>query len=589
VWRVLRRVVDRGYLGYVGVLLAGVLLVVVLAPIAIAVLTSLRTAPIGTPGDWTIEHYREAIGDSQAVDELVNTVIYALGASTLAVVLAATMAWTVTRIQVPGRRILMLLPLLSLAAPALLKDIAWIELYAPRSGLANIFFEQILGIEDAFNIYSMLGLIIVTAVYVVPVPYLILLAPFESLDPSLEEASLSSGAGRLRTQLAINARVLLPAFASSFALTVIVVAGTFEAPTIIGLPGGINTYMSSIYRSLTTSIPNFPLASAQSIFYLVLTFSIFIGYLLATRREQSFVTVTGRGPRKISQAPAWLKVLLVSFILFYFFVCFILPVGYSIIALFVPIYELQAGNLTGDWSLDIIRRVLSQPVSQRAILGSFEVACLVSIFAVLTGGVISYVALKTRVRGRRVAEIVGTLPVAMPGLVFSVTVLIAFVSISAISPLYNSVAPMIVIDVLVALPFTVRILSTALIQIDTDLFRASAVSGARPIRTIALIALPLLRGALLNALVISFMVGYRELSAILLIAPTNRDFLPPLVWNHFANGLHEEVKVLLITAMVVPLAMAAFVFGTLALWRLSSSAWGQRSAGPAIDPRPATH
>jgi iron(III) transport system permease protein len=362
----------------------------------------------------------------------------------------------------------------------------------------------------------------------------------------------------------------------------IVVAGTFEAPTIIGLPGGINTYMSSIYRSLTTSIPNFPLASAQSVFYLVLTFSIFVGYMRATRREQSFVTVTGRGPRKVARVSTGLKALLIGFILFYFFVCFILPVGLSIVGLFVPIYELQAGRLTGDWSLDIIRGVLSQPVSRRALVGSFQVACLVSVFAVLIGTIISFIALKTRVRGRRVAEIVGTLPVAMPGLVFSVTVLIAFVSISAISPLYNTMVPMVTVDVLVALPFTVRILSAALIQIDTDLFQASASCGARAWRTTTRIVLPLLRAALINGLVISFMIGFRELSAILMIAPTNGDFIPPLVWNNWANGLLDEVHVLLVASMVVPLAVAGAVYGALGLWRLSRPIRTRRSSNAAV-------
>lgn len=576
--RAVKRFTDRGYLGYAGLAVAIALLLVVLTPIGIAVITAFRSAPVGEPGVWTLAPFHAAVTDPTAVHTLLNTVEYALGAACLALVLASVMAWTVTRVQIPGKRVLRLLPLLSLALPNLIKDIAWIQLYSPRSGLVNVFLQQVVGVHGPFNIYTMWGMIAVTGTYVTPVAYLILLAPFESLDPSLEEASLSAGVSRVRTQLAINARVLMPAFASAFALTLIIVAGTFEAPTLIGLPGGISTYVSSIYRALESTIPNFSLASAMSVWYLLLTFLIFAFYVRSTRREQRFVTVTGRGPQKTARIPRWLAVVLVGIMLLYFAVAFVLPLVLSVVTLFVPIYTLQAGHFTGTWSLHIIRTVLSEKINQQAIVGSAEVACIVAVFAALAGAVLSFVALKTRVRGRRVAEIVGTIPVAMPGLVFSVTILISFVTITVIRPFYNTLVPMIVVDVLVALPFTVRIISAALIQIDTDLIRASAVCGARTFRTITRILVPLVRGALVNALIIGFVIGYRELSAILLIAPTNRTFIPPLAWGYWSQGLFDEANVLNLVTIVVPLSVAGAALALRALSRKLHAAWASRSS-----------
>ncbi len=588
--RVVRRVTDRGYVGYLGLAVAIALLIVVLTPIMIAVLTSFRSAPISAPGHWTLAAYRAAITDPTATHTLVNTVEYAFGAATFALVLASVMAWTVTRLDVPGKRVLRLLPLLSLALPNLIKDIAWIELYAPRSGLANVFLQQVVGVHGPFNIYTMKGLIVVTGMYVTPIAYLILLAPFESLDPSLEEASVSAGVSRLRTQFSINARVLLPAFASAYALTLIIVAGTFEAPTLIGLPGGITTYVSSIYRALENTTPDFPLASAQAVWYLLLTFIIFWGYIIATRREQQFVTVTGRGARKAASVPRWLSVVLVAIIIVYFVAAFLLPLLLSVVTLFVPIFELQAGRfLTGDWSLNIIRTVLSEKTNQQAIRSSAELACIVAVLSTIAGSVLAFVALKTRIRGRRVAEIVGTIPVAMPGLVFSVTILISVISISFLKPFYNTLVPMIVVDVLVALPFTVRIVSTALIQIDTDLIRASASCGAGTWRMVTRILIPLLRGALVNALVIGFIIGYRELSAILLIAPTNSNFIPPLAWGYWTQGLSDEANVLNLVTIAVPLGVAAVVLGLRWLGAKGHTAWVSRGpSAVSFEPETAT-
>lgn len=572
-----RRFSNRGYFGYLGLGVAVCLLLIVLVPIVVVVLTSFRTAPIGEPGTWTLDQYRAAVTDSTAAHTLWNTVQYAFGAATLALVLATVMAWTVTRVQIPGRRILRVLPLLSLALPNLIKDIAWIQLYAPRSGLVNVFLQQVVGVHGPFDIYTMTGMIAVTGVYVTPIAYLILLAPFESLDPSLEEASLSAGVSRLRTQFAINARVLLPAFASAYALTLIIVAGTFEAPTLIGLPGGISTYVAAIYRALETTTPNFSLASAQSAWYLLLTFLIFWGYVWSTRREQRFVTVTGRGPQKTARVPGAVAAFLVAILIMYFAVAFVLPLLLSVISLFVPIFQLQAGHFfSGNWSLDIIHRVLSEQTNRDAIRNSAQIACIVAVLSTLAGAVLSYVALKTRVRGRRVAELVATIPVAMPGLIFSVTILISFVTISAIKPLYNTWAPMIVVDVLVALPFTVRIVSAALIQIDTDLIRASAVCGARAWTTVRRVLMPLIRGALVNALIIGFIIGYRELSAILLIVPTNTNFIPPLAWGYWTQGLFDEANVLNLVTITVPLAVATVVVGIRWAGRRAHTFWSSR-------------
>jgi ABC-type Fe3+ transport system permease subunit len=136
---------------------------------------------------------------------------------------------------------------------------------------------------------------------------------------------------------------------------------------------------------------------------------------------------------------------------------------------------------------------------------------------------------------------------------------------------------MIVVDVLVALPFTVRILSAALIQIDTDLIRASAVCGARPFRTVTRILVPLIRGALVNALIIAFIIGYRELSAILLIAPTNGNFIPPLAWGYWSQGLFDEANVLNLVTIVVPLSVAGVVLVLRRVLRMTLKAWASRS------------
>jgi iron(III) transport system permease protein len=578
----------RGYFGYVGLALAVALLIAVIVPLSIDVVTSLRTAPVGSPGSLTLANYRSVLGDPTAAHLLLNTLIYAVGSASIAMILASVFAWTVTRVALPARRILRVLPLLSLAVPNLLKDIAWIQLYSSRSGLANLAIDSVFHTHTSvFNIYSMFGLIVVTGVYVVPVPYLIMLAPFESLDLSLEEASVVAGVSRWRTLVAINARVLVPALLSAYALSLIVVASTFEAPQLIGLPAGVTTYMSAIYRSLTSAVPNFPLASAQAAWYLCLTFVIFLVYLRATRREQRFVTVTGRGGQRTAHVPDWLRVGLVGLLLVYFALAFVLPIALTAMTLFVPIYQLQAGHFHGVWNLHIIRTVLSDPVNRRALSTSIEVAFIVSFLAVAAGGVLSFIALKTRLRGRRLAEFVGMLPISMPGMVISVMVLITFLGLTPLRRFYETLVPMIFVDTLVALPFTTRIFSAALIQIDGDLLSASLVCGASSLRTLRQILMPLMRKAGINAFVISFVIAFRELGAVILIIPANRNLIPPLTWIYWTSGDYDPVGVMNALTVVVPLCIGGAILAIVWIGRRVRSRLFNRSLNIGPDPTPA--
>ena len=62
-------------------------------------------------------------------------------------------------------------------------------------------------------------------------------------------------------------------------------------------------------------------------------------------------------------------------------------------------------------------QALSTPSTLSALGNSVELALIVSVVTVVLGITLSFVALKTRIRGRRVVEVIATMPIGLPPVV----------------------------------------------------------------------------------------------------------------------------------------------------------------------------
>ena len=114
---------------------------------------------------------------SKYADGLFTTTIeYALLSAAVAVLLALVYAWIVGRSNVPGKRILELLPILGLSLPLIVKAYAYIILFNPVSGIINAVLKDLFGsFAPVFDIYSFLGMILLTGLGAVPFSYLVIL------------------------------------------------------------------------------------------------------------------------------------------------------------------------------------------------------------------------------------------------------------------------------------------------------------------------------------------------------------------------------------------------------------------------------
>lgn len=100
---------------------------------------------------------------------------------------------------------------------------------------------------------------------VLPYPVLMLVAAMESMDPSLEEAAQSLGAGPMRAFYETVIKLMVPALTTSTLVTLIWGFGAFVAPTILGSPD----YYTVAIEVYTETLENvkWPLGAALATVY----------------------------------------------------------------------------------------------------------------------------------------------------------------------------------------------------------------------------------------------------------------------------------------------------------------------------------
>lgn len=524
-------------------------------PIICLVILSLRSElSLGLSG-LSLANYYGLLSQPSAWRALENSIIFTLGGAFLAIALGSVMAWAVASVRLPFQGVLRFLPICVLILPPLVKDPAWVSLFSGSTGLVNIAWRSLTGLQTPLvDIFSMGGMIAVVGFFSAPLAYVVMLTPFESIDRSLFDASRMSGAGLATTLRTVVIPMVLPALMSATMLLVIMIASAFETPIIIGMPAGVPTLMSQSYQMVSTPDEGLNLAAAQGSLYVFLTAVMVLIYMMATRNEQRFVAISGRGHSRITIETPWLRYAMAAFVLTYVFLAFIAPLVLTILTSFTPFYSAVDGNPFGTLTLRNYRAVFGAKDVLSGIFNSAVVAALVSIGAVIAAGLLSIVALKTSSRFRRWCEFIGMAPVAIPALVYSVGLLLTVLSIPPLTQFaYGTKGLMMVAEVVVFLPIAMRVLSSTLIQVKDELLEASRMSGAGMLSTLRFVVVPIMRPAILYVAAVVFVFSYRELGAIVLLAPQNTPIVPNISFVFWVSGGYSMLAALNVITLLVPL------------------------------------
>lgn len=512
---------------------------------------SLLVSSIWGESGLTFRYFKEAFSSSLYLKPLLNSLELGAWTGVMSVFIGLPLAWAVARTNMPGKGLITATATLSYLAPPFLTAIAFVNLFSPNAGVLNVFFRDVLGLPAlTFNIFSMAGLVLVTVLHTFPFVFLLARSALESVDASYEEAAQILGAGKLRTALSITAPLVAPAVLSGTLLAFVNAIALFGSQAIIGLPARIVTLPTRIY-SLFDYPPEYGLASALSLVFVVITITaLYLQRSYLARR--SFVTLGGKGSR-----PQFLDLGPWRWVLFGFGILIFL------VAIIAPFSTLTAVSLSGSWGLDFWKGLtlkhyhfilFEYDVTRRAIVNSLYLATMAASLAVVIGGLVSWIDLRTQLPGRKALDYAALIPLGLPGIVMAVALIRFWLHMPL--ALYGTLSILLLAYVGRYVPLAVRSSNSALRQIDPSLEESAQILGATWSQVMRQITFPLIRPGLFAGWLLVFVPAVQELSASILLFSSKTMTLAVAVYNLYETGYTEPVAALaMINMFIISLAM----------------------------------
>lgn len=533
----------------------------IMVPLALVVWGAFRDGQPGQPGVYTLMKFVDAYSGT-LVQTVGNTLIFALGAAISALTLGTFLAWVTERTDAPLRPLIYAIALFPLIAPGVLMASAWVLVLHPKIGIINVWARSLFGIEGTlFNGYSMGGMIWAQAIDQVSLPFLLMAAAFRSMDPSLEEASFVSGARFSTTMRTVTLPLLLPAVLAVFLLVFVRAIESFDVPAVLGVPGGVPVFATQVFLAVWDVPQDYNVASAFGVGYLAISLFLLYLYHRATRMSERYVTVTGKAfrPRRMQVGRWRWPVSLFSLLLLAFGVG--LPVFVFTWTSFLKFYQVPSLSQLSRFTLDNYREILELPNTLQSIYNTLLVGILSSLIIVLIAATISWIVIRTRIRGRKFLDFLSFSPIAIPGTVMGLALLWLYLVVPI--PIYATIWILIVAFVGKYITVAVRSTHASMHQISKELEEVSTVSGASWGRTFRSVVMPLMAPGLVVAFIYSLSLTFKVLSMPILLGSVDTKLMSVTIYNLYQDGQYPMLSAMgvILLLLVLSLAMAGTYVG----------------------------
>ncbi|HMN77169.1 MAG TPA: iron ABC transporter permease [Burkholderiaceae bacterium] len=547
---------SRPALTYTLIAIVGLLTV---APVAMLAFGSFSQG-LNAFGQFTTAKYVAAYTDPALLSVIVNTIVFVIGSTLVATGLALVFAYLNTRTDIPFKFLFGVLAIVPMMIPHLLFSVAWGLLLNPSNGLINAALMETFGLPDApFNVYSLYGMILVEGLLNMPIAYLIIAPAMASFDVSLEESSRVFGAGTWRTLLRVTLPVLRPAILAAFVLGVVRSLASYAVPRVLGTPGRVEVLATYLYEMIATGYsPDYGKAAALGMSALATSVALIWAYRALTAESGKFVTISSRGWRPTVIALGRARLPLFGAVALLSFVVIVLPVAVLLYTSFMPYSMVPSAQAFAQMSWRHWLEVIEDPISLLALRNSVFLAVVGATLGVLLSLFVAYAIVKLRTRAAGVLESLTYLSFSFPGIVIGVGFMWFFVQ----TPLYATLTALLVGYLATYLPYGVRPLASAFVQVHAHLEESSLVCGASPLTTARRITLPLLIPGVVSAWILMAAMFLRELTVSVVLSRPGSEVLAVQILSFADDGLWGKLSalgIIMIAISTVLVLAASFV------------------------------
>jgi len=523
------------------------------------------------PARFTWENYTTAYFSAETVSLFGNSVVFGAGSSVVAFMSGTFFAWVNERTNTPFKSLFFALSLIPLVIPAILFTVSWILLASPKIGMLNFALRELFDTDFVFvDIYSLGGMIFVDGMHQSPLAFLLMTAAFRAMDPALEESAMMSGATVPQIAWRVTFKLAWPAALAALLILFVRAVESFEVPTLLGLPVGIEVYTSSIYQAIQRYPSDVGLASAYAVVLLLIAFLCIYAQSRVASEVGKFSTVTGKGFRpRVMNIGRWrylTAAIFVTYLLFIVALPFLVLVWCSL----QKFYSAPTVSAMQNLTFDSYRAVFDYPNIGMVIWNSAVLATASATIIMLVTSVLAWIVIRTRLPGRWVIDSLTSLPIVFPGLVLGLAIMICYLHVG--SGIYGTLWIMLIAYATRFMPYGMRYSTTSMLALHKELEESAAMSGASWRVMFRRIVLPLLKPGLIAGWIYIVIVSVRELSSSILLYSPGSEVISIMIWEYWQNGQYVELS-----ALGVILIVALFCFVLAA--QLVSRRFGVADAG----------
>jgi iron(III) transport system permease protein len=464
-----------------------------------------------------------------------NTLLLALTCAICCTGLGLAFALIATRTDFRWKKLLRFLSVLPIITPPFVIGLGLILIFG-RSGLINQLLEWAFGIQPGRWIYGLQGVLLAQVFAFTPIAFLVLIGVAEGVSPTMEEAAQTLRADRWRVFVDISLPLMKPGLANAFLISFIESIADFGNPILLG--GNFGVLSTEIFFSVVGAQLDQGRAATLGILLLLFALAAFF----AQRRllgKQVYTAVAGKGDAGLpTMLPDRLRRL-----------CYGIAVPWA--ALTFVIYAMAlVGGFVETWGRDYTltfkhyvkafgvefgsHGVIWTGAAWNSFWTTIRLSALAAPLTAALGILSAYLLTRQKFRGQGAFEFGTMLSFAVPGTVIGVSYILAF-NVPPIE-LTGTGIVLIVCFVFRNMPVGVRAGMAAMAQIDRSLDEASTTLGARGFATLRRVILPLLKPAIVAALVYSFVRAVTTVSAVIFLVSAEYEMATTYIINRVVNG-----------------------------------------------------
>ncbi|MEW5815074.1 MAG: iron ABC transporter permease [Spirochaetota bacterium] len=467
--------------------------VFVFYPVMKVLITSFQSG-----GELSIANYANFFRYSYYYRSMINSLLLGVVTTTAILVISFSLSYVINKTELPLRGILKTGALLPLISPPFIFSLALI-IMAGRRGLIY----QLTGINP--QIYGWRGLIISQVLSFLPLGFLMVNNVLQSLNPTLEDASLDLGASQSITLFKIIIPLSLPGLLKASLLVFIMSLADFGNPMLIG--GGLPIMATDAYN-LWIGEHNMEMAAVFCMLLILPSILVYViqNYLL---KEGSFITVSGQMTGTEYRRVAW-----------YIQYPFYAISGLIFLAIMACFGVIFLSSVTKLFMINnrLTLEHFSSYTGWKALRTSLSVSSLAALITSLTSIIFAYILVRKRPWCGNLLEFIALLGFAVPGTVMGIGYILVF---NRPPLLLTGTLTIIILNIAFReFPVGLEAGISKLHQIDISIEEASRDLGARSFKTFISAVLPLMSSAFAASFLYTFMVGMITISAVIfLIAP----------------------------------------------------------------------